>query len=108
MGELPVVSVPPKITPFDFQTDLHVGDRAGVQCFVTKGDLPLEIKWQHNGEDVTNLNPSNVVVSQLSAFTSSLQFDVLGPEHAGNYTCVARNNAAETRHSSQLLVNGIN
>ncbi|XP_059489075.1 cell adhesion molecule Dscam2-like isoform X3 [Neocloeon triangulifer] len=99
------VIVPPRIAPFDFQTDLHVGDRAGVQCFVTKGDLPLEIRWQHDGEDLGGNPKPGVVVSQLSSFTSSLSFDILGPEHAGNYTCVARNNAAETRHSSQLLVN---
>ncbi|XP_065334191.1 cell adhesion molecule Dscam2-like isoform X1 [Cloeon dipterum] len=102
------VIVPPKIAPFEFVRDLHVGDRAGVQCFVTKGDLPLEIRWQHDGIEIgaaIGATPSGVVVSQMSSFTSSLSFDLLGPEHAGNYTCVASNSAAEVRHSSQLLVN---
>ncbi|KAF4532567.1 hypothetical protein B566_EDAN008491 [Ephemera danica] len=109
--ELSVI-VPPRITPFSFQTDLHVGDRAGVQCFITKGDLPLEIKWQRDGATIA-VTPAalsadsrnTVVVRQLSAYVSSLSIDELLPEHAANYTCVATNNAASAQHSSQLLVN---
>lgn len=40
-----VLSVPPKITPFNFARDLNVGDRTSIQCVVVTGDLPLTFTW---------------------------------------------------------------
>lgn len=96
------VTVPPKISPFAFQTDLHLGNRAGVQCLVTNGDLPLTIEWRKDGGPVD----MDVSVQQLGEFTNSLSIDSLRPHHAGNYTCLATNSAAQASHSSRLLVNG--
>ncbi|XP_066995296.2 cell adhesion molecule Dscam2 [Anabrus simplex] len=95
------VIVPPKIAPFAFQTDLHLGDRAGVQCFITKGDLPLSISWRKDGQNIE----SDVGVRQLGEHISSLSIESLRPHHAGTYTCFAANSAAEASHSSKLLVN---
>lgn len=96
------VTVPPKISPFAFQMDLHLGNRAGVQCLVTNGDLPLTIEWRKDGGPVD----MDVSVQHLGEFTSSLSIDSLRPHHAGNYTCLATNSAAQASHSSRLLVNG--
>ena len=96
------VSVPPRIAPFNFQMDLHMGNRAGVQCLVTNGDIPLVIEWRKDGGPVD----SDVGIQQLSEFTSSLSIERLRPHHAGNYTCLATNSAAQASHSSRLLVNG--
>lgn len=96
------VTVPPKISPFAFQMDLHLGNRAGVQCLVTNGDLPLTIEWRKDWRPVD----SDVSVQQLGEFTSSLSIESLRPHHAGNYTCLATNSAAQASHSSRLLVNG--
>ncbi|XP_069693341.1 cell adhesion molecule Dscam2-like isoform X2 [Periplaneta americana] len=95
------VIVPPRISPFTFQMDLHLGNRAGVQCLVTNGDLPLTIEWQKNGGPLD----ADVSVRQLGEFTSSLSIESLKPHHAGNYTCLATNAAAQAAHSSRLLVN---
>lgn len=97
-----IFSVPPKIAPFFFETDLHLGDRAGVQCFITKGDLPLTISWLKDG---SSLNPG-IEVLQQGEFTSSLSIESLTLHHSGNYTCVASNIAASSKHTSTLLVNG--
>ncbi|XP_075218306.1 cell adhesion molecule Dscam2-like [Lycorma delicatula] len=103
------VIVPPKIAPFSFEMDLHLEDRAGVQCFVTKGDLPLTIRWMKDGEDVNSDEQkgsiTGISVRQLGEFTSSVSIKSLQPHHAGTYTCSARNQAANTTHSSTLLVN---
>jgi hypothetical protein len=96
------VTVPPKISPFAFQMDLHLGSRAGVQCLVTKGDLPLTIEWRKDGGPVD----SDVSLQQLGEFTSLLSIDNLKPHHTGNYTCLATNLASQATHSSRLLVNG--
>ncbi|XP_054281239.1 cell adhesion molecule Dscam2-like [Macrosteles quadrilineatus] len=95
------VIVPPRITPFSFLTDLHVGDRVGVQCFITKGDLPLDIQWRKDGGALDQ----DVSVQQYGQYTSSLSIESLAPRHAGSYTCVATNQAATDTHSSNLLVN---
>nr|CAD7589389.1 unnamed protein product [Timema genevievae] len=95
------VIVPPRIAPFSFQTDLHLGDRAGVQCFVTKGDLPLKIEWHKDGAPIE----ADVEVRQLGEHISSLSIETLRPHHAGIYKCQASNSAAQDSHSSRLLVN---
>nr|CAD7193822.1 unnamed protein product [Timema douglasi] len=95
------VAVPPRIAPFSFQTDLHLGDRAGVQCFITKGDLPLKIEWQKDGAPIE----ADVGVRQLGEHISSLSIESLRPHHAGIYKCQASNSAAQDSHSSRLLVN---
>ncbi|XP_046406414.1 Down syndrome cell adhesion molecule-like protein Dscam2 [Ischnura elegans] len=113
------VIVPPRIAPFTFQTDLHLGDRAGVQCIINKGDLPLDIQWHKDGVPVDAAasaasSPSAapaapalppLSVRRLSDFVSLLTIDSLRPEHAGNYSCLASNDAAQASHSSMLLVN---
>lgn len=95
--------MPPRIAPFAFLTDLHVSDRVGIQCFITKGDLPLDIKWRKDGGSLD----SDVSVQHYGHYTSSLSIESLSPRHAGSYTCVASNPAATATHTSDLLVNGI-
>ncbi|XP_047103802.1 Down syndrome cell adhesion molecule-like protein Dscam2 [Schistocerca piceifrons] len=95
------VTVPPKIAPFSFQTDLHIGERTGVQCVINKGDPPLTIKWMKDGGGLA----SDVGVRELGGHISALSIESLKPDHAGTYTCVASNAAATASHSAQLLVN---
>lgn len=108
------VTVPPKITPFSFRADLHLGERVGVQCVVGKGDPPLEIHWLKDGrllsslasESTASSSSSGVVVRSLDQFTSVLSIGALSRPLGGNYTCVARNPVALAAHSAQLDVNG--
>lgn len=95
-------SVAPKIAPFVLQNDLHVGDRVGVQCFVTKGDLPLWLSWTKDGRSL----PNDVIIRQYGVYTSSLTINSLTEGHSGNYTCIARNNASSAEFMAELLVNG--
>ncbi|PSN53675.1 Down syndrome cell adhesion molecule-like protein Dscam2 [Blattella germanica] len=97
------VMVPPKITPFSFRSDLHLGERVGVQCVVSKGDAPLNVHWLKDGHELTQ--GDGLVLRTLDEFTSVLSIGALAPEHGGNYTCVARNAAALAVYSAPLSVN---
>lgn len=98
------VAVPPKITPFSFRLDLHLGERVGVQCVVSKGDAPLNVHWLKDGQELTQ--GDGLVLRTLDEFTSVLSIGALAREHGGNYTCVARNAAAQAAYSAPLSVNG--
>lgn len=98
------VAVPPKITPFSFRADVHLGERVGVQCVVSKGDAPLHVHWLKDDQEIGR--GEGIVVRNLDQFTSVLSISALARQHGGNYTCVARNAAARASHSAPLSVNG--
>ncbi|XP_024945332.1 Down syndrome cell adhesion molecule-like protein Dscam2 isoform X13 [Cephus cinctus] len=97
-----VISVPPKISPFTADRDLHLGERTTLTCSVTRGDLPLSISWLKDGR---SMGPSErVTVTNVDQFNSILMIESLSPDHNGNYSCVARNLAAEVSHTQRLVV----
>ncbi len=95
-------AVPPYIQPFEFQR-FTIGQRVFIPCVVMSGDRPLDITWQKDGRPI----PASlgVTVDNID-FTSSLRISNLTPDHNGNYTCIARNEAAAVEHQSQLIVRG--
>lgn len=68
---------------------------------VVSGDLPITITWQKDGRPI----PASlgVTIDNID-FTSSLRISNLSLMHNGNYTCIARNEAAAVEHQSQLIV----
>lgn len=97
-------TVPPKLGPFISDRTLHLGERASLTCSVTKGDLPLTMSWLKDGMP---LDPKHrLSVQQVDQFNSILLIESLSPDHNGNYSCVARNPAAEVMHTQRLVVNG--
>ncbi|XP_076265872.1 Down syndrome cell adhesion molecule 1 isoform X5 [Rhynchophorus ferrugineus] len=104
-GSLEVqVMVLPQIIPFEFGDEpVYVGQSVQVQCFVSEGDLPLQITWQLNGEDFDDrLELTPIPVGKRS---SILMFESVTASHAGNYTCRASNAAGSSSFSSELQVN---
>lgn len=67
------------------------------------GDQPVFITWQKDGRPI----PASlgVTIDNID-FTSSLRISNLTLLHNGNYTCIARNQAAAVEHQSQLVVRG--
>lgn len=99
-----IIPVPPKISPFTADRDLHLGERTTLTCSVTRGDLPLSITWLKDGR---SMGPSErVTVTNMDQFNSILMIESLSPDHNGNYSCVARNVAAEVSHTQRLVVHG--
>ncbi|RXM96448.1 Down syndrome cell adhesion molecule-like [Acipenser ruthenus] len=94
------VKVPPFIQPFEFPR-FSIGQRVFIPCVVVSGDLPIAITWQKDGRPI----PASlgVTIDNID-FTSSLRISNLSLMHNGNYTCIARNDAAAVEHQSQLIV----
>ena len=67
------------------------------------GDQPVFITWQKDGRPIPA--SLSVTIDNID-FTSSLRISNLSLLHNGNYTCVARNEAAAVEHQSQLIVRG--
>nr|XP_034196081.1 Down syndrome cell adhesion molecule-like protein Dscam2 isoform X9 [Osmia lignaria] len=100
-GDVAVI-VPPKISPFTTDRDIHLGERTTLTCSVTRGDLPLTISWLKDGRA---MGPSErVTVTNMDQYNSILMIESLSPDHNGNYSCVARNLAAEVSHTQRLVV----
>lgn len=98
----------PHINPFFFGEDsLPEGETASVQCFVQKGDLPIEITWLHNGIPIDNENQLGITFSQISNRISLINIEAVRADHRGNYTCIASNKAGRFEFSSVLNVDGI-
>ncbi|KAF4527934.1 hypothetical protein B566_EDAN012827, partial [Ephemera danica] len=97
------VTEPPSIYPFSIQNSLHLGERIGLQCVVTKGDPPLTIEWLKDGETVAPL--PDLSIKSLGDYSSTLMIERLATAHSGSYTCTARNSAATASHSVQLAIN---
>lgn len=92
--------------PFSFgEEPSNTGEFIGVQCIVTKGDLPLTIEWYLNGDRVMH-NDNFVTISKNSARISALNVDSLNDRHRGVYKCLASNKAGSSEMESTLFVNG--
>lgn len=53
------------------------------------------------------MGPSErVTVTNMDQYNSILMIESLSPDHNGNYSCVARNLAAEVSHTQRLVVHG--
>ncbi|ALC40838.1 Dscam, partial [Drosophila busckii] len=99
------VNVLPQIQSFDFGLEIaNTGDMAGVNCMVTKGDLPMEIRWTLNAAPIIT-GEHGFSLTRLNPRTSSLSIDSLEAHHRGNYKCIATNKAGSAEYSAELHVN---
>ncbi|XP_040165883.1 Down syndrome cell adhesion molecule-like protein Dscam2 isoform X33 [Anopheles arabiensis] len=97
------VMVGPSVFPFDFGDEpVDMMNTVSIQCVVSKGDTPIMIEWLFNGNRVTTNDGINIMKSGQKI--SILSIESVQSRHAGNYTCVARNNAGESQHTSELKV----
>lgn len=98
------ITVPPKISPFFANRDLHLGERTSLTCSVTRGDQPIRITWLKDGRA---LGPSErVSITNVDQYNSMLMIESLSPDHNGNISCLVANNAGSTSYSATLVVHG--
>ena len=127
-----IFAVPPVLAPFSFGTlsysdsslssILTLGARARVLCGLTRGDTPVSFSWlkdghslqQHHYYNNQNRNQnrnydrhsSKVTISIVDDFSSLLTISRLERGHAGNYTCLASNEAGSDLFTAILDVQG--
>lgn len=98
--------VSPKITPFTFgDVPLNYGEPASAQCFVTTGDLPLNIQWLFDEHELPQI--PGLTVTSVGKRISLLNFESVSATHAGIYKCIAENSAGIAVYSAELRVNGL-
>lgn len=97
-------SVKPFITPFEFEENNFAGGAVQVTCFVSKGDAPLEIRWNFHGEDLSS--HMGMSTSRIGERASLLIIESLMAAHSGSYTCSAENAAGKTSYTTNLVVSG--
>lgn len=97
------VSEPPEIQPFHFPENLQEGKRTQLSCTIVSGDFPIDITWN---KDSRPLTPDPDLQEQNHNFVSVLLFRKLAARHAGHYTCIARNAAAQTNYTAKLIIRG--
>ena len=94
--------VAPKIEHFVFRGDFKAGQGLRQTCFVSEGDTPMLVSWFRDGREV-----DQSMVMRIDEVTSLLAISELTSEHAGNYSCVAKNEVAVVSVTATLVVRGI-
>ena len=122
------ISVPPVLAPFSFGSTistsstsnsiLTVGTRTRVLCGLVRGDTPVSFSWLKNGRPLTGARrrPADhtsvtshdppVTITIVDDFSSLLTIARLERGHAGNYTCLASNEAGSDQFTTILDVQG--
>lgn len=99
------LTVPPQIIPFDFTDDpVNSEDMSSLTCTVSKGDFPIAIVWTLNNRSVDTVQ--GISVMRTNKRISQLSIDSVQAEHAGEFTCSAKNPAGTAAYSAILHVNG--
>ena len=77
-------------------------------CSVSKGDLPVDIRWYKDGRLIKApaMDVPGISVIHVSPFSSNLVYDGLRPEHRGNYTCEAANGAGSVTFNGTMIIHG--
>ncbi|XP_021705561.1 Down syndrome cell adhesion molecule-like protein Dscam2 isoform X17 [Aedes aegypti] len=97
------VMVLPIIMPFEFgEEPFDIYSTTTVTCAVTKGDAPIELIWLFNDHRLRT--GDGVLITSNGQKISFLSIESVQSRHAGNYTCIAKNRAGQTQHSSELQV----
>lgn len=92
--------------PFAFGSKPYQeGQFVSVQCIVTSGDIPLTITWTFNGNPLVDMD--GVSISKSGQRLSTLAIDSVSGKHAGNYSCIGRNDVGVDTHTAKLRVNGL-
>lgn len=99
------ITVLPHINPFAFDGEANSGESVQLTCHVSKGDLPLKLKWFFKGKPI--FSNYGIVTSKIGDRSSFLTVSSVAAENSGVYTCLASNAAGTYNYSTELLVNGI-
>lgn len=83
-----------------------MGDTVVANCMVSKGDLPIDIRWVLNQAPLIS-GEHDVSIVKLNQRTSTLSISSVQGIHRGIFKCQASNRAGEAELSAELHVNGL-
>lgn len=75
-----------------------------MQCTISDGDLPMDVTWRLNDEAIPAI--LDVSTSKMGKRMNVLLIESVKAGHAGNYSCVARNQAGVAEYMAPLIVIG--
>ncbi|GFR06374.1 roundabout homolog 1 [Trichonephila clavata] len=91
----------PKIQPFNFPSNVIVGQKASATCTAISGDQPLEFKWLKNGKDIPT---GGEVTIRTLVDVSVLVIETVDASSTGNYTCYLRTSSGSDTFTAPLEV----
>lgn len=102
------VAVKPEVEPFSItDSTLNEGGSTKILCSASSGDTPMHFSWTVDGRRLADAaNGDRLKVQRLDELTSLLSLTKASPENAGNYSCVARNEAGSASRTATLKVMG--
>lgn len=71
---------------------------------MSKGDLPLTIKWLHNHKPI--YSHLGVLTNKIGDRISLLTIPSVRDKNSGEYSCMAENAGGKTNYTTKLNVNG--
>lgn len=83
---------------------MNSGQVVTAPCSVVEGDHPLRLRWLFNEEPVDPR--SGITVFNIGERSAILSIGSVAHDHAGNYTCIAENEAGVDSHTASLIING--
>lgn len=94
----------PSIIPFSYDEIINVGEAFDLFCQISKGDMPIFIKWSFRGFD--DSRGIQINTKRISEKGSLLSITNASASHSGTYTCTSTNQAGSTSYSTNITVNG--
>ena len=91
--------------PFYFEDGpASSGQDITVTCAVPEGDLPIDIQWYLNDQEVARYR--GITAAKFGKRNMVLNIESVTADHSGNYSCVASNKAGSVSYTTDLKVYG--
>ncbi|XP_023220980.1 titin-like [Centruroides sculpturatus] len=103
LGMFLLAAVVPRIKPFHFTKDIHIGQREQVVCLVIDGNPPFTFIWTKDGSNIDNYPE---ILIDYNNYNSILMIASVQPNNIGNYTCTVSNNDGSDSYTAALLMKG--
>ncbi|XP_022236923.1 Down syndrome cell adhesion molecule homolog [Limulus polyphemus] len=95
---------PPMLQPDEFPSDIELGSRVQIVCYLKKGDLPVTFRW--NKDEKQLLTNERITISSSDSISSNLRIQRVISEDVANYSCTGTNSAGSDSFTAALIVRG--
>ena len=92
----------PRIRAFGFPPNLKAGERIVALCTPSQGSRPFRFAWQKDGRNLEQRPDVQVFVQ--ADVSSSIVFESLRLQDAGNYSCIVSNDFGSDKFTASLAV----